>query len=502
MGANESGVRQIVSSPFMTEPAPSTRRAVFYAFGQRYLAFVVQLATSIILARLLTPQETGVFSLAVAAVAIGTILREFGTTDYVVSQKDISPEKLRAAYTVTVGFAWATAAVLFVAAYPLAAHYNEPGLATVMHVLCLNFMLVPLGSTATALLTKSLRFDVLFWIQTISVVASALVTVGCAMAGLSSQSPAWGSVAGIATTVGILFVRNPRSVLMVPGLHDLRHVLRFGGTLTVARIIESMANRSPDFIVSGMLGFHSGGVLSKANSLNAGFYDFFASAVVRVATPVLAAARHGNTAVAQGYRHAIVMMAAVQWLFFGLMGITAPELVLVLFGNQWLQAVPILQIGAVQGLIYAPFMLCIPLLTACGAAAAQLRINLIYGVVLVAALAIGCLHSLTAAAALSVGAHLVRMALFSVATREQCGISTRSVVAGLGPTAVVCAFAALCALATRVAMNTLGGVAWVTLAATVSAAVVAFLSAAAIAKHPLTGELRRLWGAIIPKFKP
>ena len=486
----------------VSQAAPAARKAVFYAFGQRYLAFVVQLTTSIILARLLTPEETGVFSLAAAAVAIGTILREFGTTDYVVSQKDISPEKLRAAYTVTVGFAWTTAAVLFVAAYPLAAHYNEPGLATVMHVLCLNFALVPLGSIATAMLTKALRFDVLFWIQTMSVLVGAVVTVACAMLGLSSQSPAWGSVAGIATTVVILLVRDPRSVLIVPGFTGLRQVLRFGGTLTVARIIESIANRSPDFIVSGMLGFHAGGVLSKASSLNAGFYDFFASAVVRVATPVLAAARHGNAAVADGYRHAIVLMAAVQWLFFGLMGITAPELVLVLFGKQWLEAVPILQIGAIQGLVYAPFMLCIPLLTACGAAAAQLRINLIYGGVLVAALAIGSLHNLTTAAILSVGAHLVRMALFSVATREQCGISTRSVVAGLGPTAGVCIGAALCAFGARLGMNALNCPAWVTLTVTISAAVVAFLSAATYAKHPLVGELRRLLGAIIPKLKP
>jgi O-antigen/teichoic acid export membrane protein len=64
-----------------SQAAPSARRAVVYAFGQRYLAFVIQLTTSIILARLLTPEETGVFSLAAAAVAIGTILREFGTTD-------------------------------------------------------------------------------------------------------------------------------------------------------------------------------------------------------------------------------------------------------------------------------------------------------------------------------------------------------------------------------------------------------------------------------------
>ena len=134
---------------------------MFYSFGQRYLAFVIQLGTSIILARLLSLSETGVFSLAAAAVALGAILREFGTTDYVVSQKDLSEEKLRAAYSVTIGVAWAAAAALFLAAAPLARLYHEPGVATVMHVLCLNFALVPLGSTAVALLTKELRFDTL-----------------------------------------------------------------------------------------------------------------------------------------------------------------------------------------------------------------------------------------------------------------------------------------------------------------------------------------------------
>ena len=131
------------------------------------------------------------------------------------------------------------------------------------------------------------------------------------------------------------------------------------------------------------------------------------------------------------------------------MALTAPELVDLLFGAQWHEAVPILQIGALIGFIYAPFMLCTPLLTAYGAASIQLRINLLFGAALAGCLALGSLHSLAAAAALAVIAHILRMMLLSIATRKLCGISTRSVLKGLRPTACICTVAAACAYATR-----------------------------------------------------
>jgi O-antigen/teichoic acid export membrane protein len=478
---------------------PTAREAMVYSFGQRYIAFAIQLGTSIVLARLLSPEETGIFSLAASAIALGTILREFGTTDYVVSQENLTPEKLRAAYTVTITVAWTAAGVLFIASYPLAHLYKEPGVATVMHVLCLNFLLVPLGSAAVALLTKELRFDTLFWIQTCSGIVAATVTLLCAMNGSSYVSPAWGSVAGIATTVAMLFVRRPSSVVMMPSLHNLRQVFRFGGALTAARIADGLASRSADFIVSGMISFHASGVLSKANSLNAGFYDFFASAVVRVATPVLAQARHANRSVVDGYGYAIILMASVQWLFFGVMVVTAPELVHVLFGQRWNEAAPILQIGAVTGVLYAPYMLCTPLLTARGEASALLRINLLYGVALGATLAIGSQHSLSLAAALSVLAHIFRMYLLSNATRQLCSISSIRVIRGLGPSAHICALAAAIAYAAKLGLKSLGCAPWFLLLATIAISALAFLVGAVLTKHPILVEMKRAWSYVVEK---
>lgn len=483
---------RLTMAPLAPPAQPSARRAVLFAFAQRYFSFALQLGTSVILARLLTPQETGIFSLAATAVAIGAIVREFGIGDYLVSQKELTPEKIRAAFTVTVAVAWIIAVVIALAAYPLAALYNEPGVARVMHILCLNFMLLPLGATTMALLVKALKFDIVFVIQAGSALVGAAVTILCALNGLSYTSPAWGSVASIVATFVLLMLLQPQAARMRPSFRNLRQVLQFGGKNTMSRIVEGVSTRADDFIISGMLGFHSSGILSKSNSLNAGFYTFFASAVVSVASPLMARARHSGREIAEDYRRVTLQIAAVQWLFFGVMGICAHEIILLLFGPNWVEAVPILQIGAVQGLIYAPFMLCTPVLTAYGAMGAQLRVNLVFGATLATCLLIGAMHSLIAAAALSVIAHTVRLLLLARAAKAVCGISTYEIVRSMGPTAAMAVGAAVATLLGRSLAEWLQLPLVLNLGVAVASGGLACLGLAVAFKHPISAELKRL----------
>jgi O-antigen/teichoic acid export membrane protein len=463
-----------------------------FAFGQRYFAFALQLGTSIILARLLTPAETGIFSLAATAVAIAAIVREFGISDYIISQKDTTPQMLRAAFTVSLLVAWSLAAVIAIAAYPLSWAYKEPGVATVMHILALNFMLLPIGSTASALLLKSMSFDKGFVIQTMSAVAGAATTLLCAWSGLSYASPAWGSVAAILTSVVLMLMIQSNALLLRPSFKDIGQVLKFGSQSTLARIADGLSTRADDFIVSGLLGFHSSGILSKANSLNGGFYTFFASAIVSVSAPLMAQARHqGRDMLAAGAR-ITQLMSVVQWMFFATMGLCAHEIIFLLFGSTWLEAAPILQIGAFQGLFYAPFMLCIPMLTAHGAMGVQMRVSMIFGVVMVGLLVVGAMHSLIATAAGAALAHVLRLMLLARATERVCNVSLREMVLPLRGSAFVALAGASAVAATRYAGVLLGWHVAAVLAAAIAAGATCCLAAAAATRHPLTQELRRL----------
>lgn len=471
----------------------SVRRALALSMAQRYLAFVMQLATSIIMARLLTPEETGIFSLSAAAVAIGHLLREFGTGDYVVSEPDLTRDKLRAAYAVTIVTAVVIALVLVLLAHPLAAWYGQPGVQSVLYLLSLNYLMLPLGSVANSVMHRNLQFGRIFIVQTAAAVVGSLVTVGAALVHQSYLSPALGSIAGIFATVACLVVMEPSTVFMLPSTKGVKAVLRFGGTLTVARLVDHAAGKSADFIISALLGFHATGLYSKATSLLGGFQQFFGSAMAQVATPALSRAAADPVAMRDAYSNAVVLMSLAQWMFFGLMAIFSSEIVQILFGEAWLGAVPVMQLGAISGILSAPFMLFSSVLTARRELHWQLRIPLVAAPVLLVCLWIGASISLEAVAASTVLATGVRITVIARGLQQACGISTRQLLRALIPTAGICGVA----LCSGLACQTLtAGAGWTPLATMLTGAGIAIAVATGMAisyRHPIVEELRRAW---------
>jgi O-antigen/teichoic acid export membrane protein len=468
----------------------SPARNVAFAFLQRYLSFGLQLGTSIILARLLSPGETGVFSLAAAAVAVGSIVREFGITDYLVSRSEVGAPAMRAAYGAACLVSWGVAAVLWIIAPWLADWYAEPGVRHVIHLLSVNFMLLPLGTVGLAMMTKRMQFDRIFWVMAPGQLIGAATTVACAYGGASYASPAWGGIAATVATMTALAVAEREVVFLRPSLLNIGEVLAFGCRSAGARLVEGICLRSDDFIVSRMLGFHSTGILSKANSLNAGFYTFFASAIVSVAYPMLAKARHEGKDLPAEFKRLTVLIAAPQFTFYALLSVCSAEVIGVLFGDAWMDAVPVLVIGALQGAICAPFMLCTAMLNAFGAVGALLKLNLLFGFTLVSAIYLGAMHGLVWVAAFALMAHVLRQVLIVRVTRQVTGIAAWRVVPALASSVLIGVAAGGMALLVRYAVLLNGGHRTVVLVASLGAGTLAALVAGLLLRHPIVAEVR------------
>ena len=459
-----------------------------YSLGQRYLAFVVQLVVTVVLARLLTPQETGIFSLAASTVAIGHLLREFGVADYLFAQKDVSNDKLRRAFTVTLVLAWVIAAVLWAFAGKLAEWYSEPGLKTTIHWLCLNFGLLPFGSIATALMARELRFRLLFWTQSSGVLVGGALTVALAWNGYSYLSMAIGAVATNLWSIGLLLLIQRRHVLLMPLFTGLGDVVRFGGATLSARVLEQMPLRGIDFIISASLGFHATGIYSKSSSLLGSFHEFFNSAVARVAQPAFASARHGGEDVHARYIQLTVLVASALGLFFPFLNIHAEQIVLLLFGPRWQECVPILQLASLLSLVSAPYMMGPSLLAAMGAVRAQLRMQLVSAPLALAAILVGAQVNLLTIVWLLAAATLVRLYMLDRALLAVCGIRSWSIVQQLGRTAAVCAVAAGSAFASQQALRSAQAPALATLFIDAVVMGLAAVLTAKVVKHPLYAE--------------
>ena len=139
----------------------STRRALFFSFLDRYAALVLSIVSSMFIARLLTPAEIGMFSVTMVFIMFISAMRDLGAGQYLVQEKELTPERIRATWTVLLGTGLFMALVVLAAAYPVAHFYNEPRMVEIMWVIAINFAVNPFGSMTYAWLMREMRFDAL-----------------------------------------------------------------------------------------------------------------------------------------------------------------------------------------------------------------------------------------------------------------------------------------------------------------------------------------------------
>lgn len=89
------------------------RRSLAYSIADSYLALPLQLVGTMIISRLLTPAETGVFAVAAVFAAFASTFRDFGVAEYLIQENELDAEKIRAALTVNIAISWAMALLLF-----------------------------------------------------------------------------------------------------------------------------------------------------------------------------------------------------------------------------------------------------------------------------------------------------------------------------------------------------------------------------------------------------
>ena len=471
----------------------SVRKATVLALAQRYCVFVVQLLTSVVLARLLTPSETGVFSLAMALVGIAQMLRDFGIGEYVVKERELSREQLRSVLGASILLSWAIALCLVGAASPVAAYYKTPGVSNVLMVLALNFVLLPVGSTAVAVLNKELAFKELFIVNVSASLVGAGTCVFLAWSGHGFMSLAWSSLVATCTTVLVLALLRPSLTFMLPSFKGLVVIGRFGGALTIGRMFDQAARRVPDFVIASSLGFHSLGLNSKAGTLLESFHEFFASAVSRVATPAFARQRHADTDSKAPYLFAIELLSIFPFVFFGLMILLADPLIRLLFGPAWVEVVPLLQIVSLGGIISGPYMLAPPLLTAHGRVGALLRIQIPGAVVMIAAVVVAAPHGLVMIAFAGLGAHGVKIALIHRELARCARLNAAELAAAISKSALI----GLLSVAAAAAVLPLddgtlrGAVTCLGIAGPLTAIIA--LVGVMVLRHPLADELRSAW---------
>lgn len=390
----------------------SVRQALVLSFAQRYTSLIFNVLTVVIVSRLLTPKEIGVFSVAVGLTALVQMLRTFGVSDFLVQEKVLNEGMIRTSFTVNLITAWVLAFALFAASWWVGKFYGDPGVGEVMRVLSLTFILVPFGTTAMALLKRDMAFGVLYKINMGEVVTRSSVTIGLAFAGFSYMSMAWASLAAMLMLILGCTIWGHKYRAPGLGLSEWRRVLPFGVNRTLSDVASQLGQQSANIVVGKMLGLTAAGFYSRGYSVVNLFRDKVVSAVQAVAYPAFAA-EHRDTGTAPTlFLRSLVYLTGISWPFFAFSALMALPMVRILFGNQWDAAVPLMQWLCVAAIVGTLIYQCNQFLVAVGQVKAVTTIEIQYQLVRVGLAVAAALYSVQAVAASQILVYVVATVLY------------------------------------------------------------------------------------------
>lgn len=328
----------------------SLRSGVAFVAARGVNVFV-QVGSTILLARLLNPHDYGLVAMVFALVGFAPMLIDLGTTDATVQKKRITHVDVSALFWLKVAIASILTLLLAGGSGFIASFYGEPALTGIALVSSLSFILAALSTQHFALMRRAMQFQRVAIIDISSNVISSIVAIAMAFTGWGY----WALVAKLILTSGLSAVGAWVSCPWLPGrprfTPEVKDMLGFGMGVTGFTMTDYLA-RSADRILLGY--FYGAGPLGYFQNAFL-LYDNLLSLFTQlhdVAVASLSKLRNTVDELKRSWAAALSSLSFFSTLAFAVLAVTGQDFVVILLGEKWAPAGPLLCIFAVRGIAH------------------------------------------------------------------------------------------------------------------------------------------------------
>lgn len=316
------------------------RRSLVINFFSSSGAALLQFIVSVMLARMLSPSEIGVFSMTVVFVNLAHVFRDFGVSTYLQREPNLTPDKIRSATGVVFSTSWLIAFGMFLSSAWIGRMFNEPEIVPVMRVLAIGFLLIPFGTVTNALLTREFAADKQAIVTAVGTISFCISCLVLAKLGFGSMSLAYANLVNIITCAIAYIPLRPKNTPWAPSFRHWRGVAHFGLGSLLSSSAVAINNAIPDILLGKLGSARLVGLLSRANSTVTIFTYVAGSTVSYGAVSYLAQAHYNGTSLVPTLSRATVLLTGIGWPALALTCLLGHDIVLGLYGAQWVECVP------------------------------------------------------------------------------------------------------------------------------------------------------------------
>lgn len=475
----------------------SIRVSLALSFAEKHSVLLINIASTVVLARLLTPTETGLYSVGAGIVNIAQTFRDFGAANYVLQEPDLTRQRLASALGISAGLGLVMTILFAGSSGLLAGFFGEPRLQTVILIMSFSFVAAAFASIGFERLRRAMNFNARMRIGIGAAVVHAGTSIVLAALGYGAIGMAWASLMGIVAGLIGTFFYFPQEIFLRPSLKEWRRVMDFGAFAGSGYLLQEIRLRTPDIVVGRMLGFAQAGLYSRGNGLVTLFQQALMNAITPVAMSALAMFARDRQEMRGPFLRYLGNTTVVAWPVLGMMALLALPVIVLFFGHQWLPSVQAARILCAAAAFWVVEELGMALFSAMGTARNIFLVQAIAVPLQLILLVAGASFSIELAAS----GMMVSTALLAVLTLVYCGRAIgadwRAVGGELAHSIAITAITLAVPLGLLfVRPASVDDLWWPSIAAGLGG-IAAWLAALAILRHPFRRELyllaARLW---------
>ena len=466
------------------------KHGVKWSGAELIVRFGLRIVVLAILARLLTPEDFGVFAAAMTVIELLLPLSTLSLEHALVQQKNLSEGALSMVSSIALGLASALTLLVIATAHLITHVYDDPKIAELLSALAYSIPAAALSGILLSILRQRLAFAELSIVAFVGFTIASLVTVAMAYQGYG----VWSLVAGyyvqvIAPVLLALYWVRPRFHKPVWDT-DAQSMLRFGSGQTLSSILSYWALQGDYVVIGRMLGTASLGFYTRAYQLVSVVPTIFARIQSTVLFPTFSRFDTRSIEFGERFVKGVEGLAVLTLPICAGALVFAPEIVALLLGPGWEQVV--LPLKVLSGGIFfrSAQSLSASVIMARGQVFALSICQAIYAVLIVGGALIGAnLAGITGVAASTLAALAIFYSLLSAfVVRGSQVDSLRFLQAHLRsflPFAIVLSTS----YASRRLATSMDWPAWLTIALGMTTSAVALAIATAVFKRGVWGEL-------------
>lgn len=339
----------------MSDHLSKTKQGVIWSFFNQGGNQILSLIVTFILARLITPEEFGTIGMIAVFTGFAGIFVDFGFSTALIQKLEITQKDINTVYFINLVFGFLLTILFFFLAPFIAEFYEKPILTILTRSLSPIFIITAISGINRALTTKILNFKISTIISLVSLIISSLTSIIMAFNGYGVWSILIKMLVDQLVMTILYLIFCPFSQKPIFNKKSFNSLFKVGSYMAGDTAINYWSRNADNLLIGKLLGDGSLGIYTKAYAVMLLPIKNISRVIGRVMFPSFSKLQNDIDQIRIIYLKATKLIAFVTFPMMAGLALLAEPFVLVAFGKNWTEMIPIVSmlslVGAIQSIL-------------------------------------------------------------------------------------------------------------------------------------------------------